>query len=102
MTKHCTTGKYEAHLWDPEKKRPPVSTHCLIMMLFTMMTALADTGLTCGSLQGSAREKGVQVYLGGWESEMHAALVYDIAYYKFWGHCAKTNVRSPFPICIYL
>ena len=25
VTKHCVTGKYEAHLWDPEKKRPPVS-----------------------------------------------------------------------------
>ena len=34
----------------------------------------------------------MQIYLGGWEVELHAALVYDIAYYKFWGHCKKTNV----------
>ena len=37
----------------------------------------------------------MQVYLGGWEFELHAALVYDLAYYKFWGHCSKTNVSNP-------
>ena len=37
----------------------------------------------------------MQVYLGGWEFELHAALVYDLAYYKFWGHCSKTNVSHP-------
>ncbi|KAL3139731.1 hypothetical protein ABBQ38_004036 [Trebouxia sp. C0009 RCD-2024] len=65
VTKHKSTGKFEAHLWD--------SSHIRAMK------------------KQKGRTRGKQIYLGGYESEQAAARAYDMASLKFWGDDAATN-----------
>ncbi|DBB03945.1 TPA: hypothetical protein ACH3X1_013021 [Trebouxia sp. C0004] len=71
VTKHRSTGKFEAHLWD--------SSHIRIVK------------------RKGGRTRGKQIYLGGFDTEQAAARAYDIASLKFWGTGNKTN----FPVSHY-
>mmetsp|Transcript_1745 Transcript_1745/g.6142 ORF Transcript_1745/g.6142 Transcript_1745/m.6142 type:complete len:769 (+) Transcript_1745:331-2637(+) len=62
VTRHRITGRFEAHLWDNEKRGP--------------------------------KQRGRQVYLGGYETEEAAAMAFDRAALKFFGYGTCTN----FPI----
>lgn len=72
VTRHRWTGRYEAHLWDSTCERAPGST--------------------------KGRQKGKQVYLGGYSSEIEAARAFDRAAIKYWGTTAQLN----FPVEDYL
>lgn len=72
VTKHSTTGRYEAHLWD-------------------------STFVRVKSYKGG-RARGKQVYLGGFKSEEQAARAYDIASLKYWGSVIDTNVSNAVPL----
>lgn len=69
VTRHSTTGRYEAHLWDS-----------------TFVRAKASKG---------GRTRGKQVYLGGFKCEVQAARAYDVACLKYWGANTDTNVSTP-------
>ncbi|DBA67306.1 TPA: hypothetical protein ACH3X2_001607 [Trebouxia sp. C0005] len=71
VTKHRSTGKFEAHLWD--------SSHIRIVK------------------KKGGRTRGKQIYLGGFDTEQAAAKAYDIASLKFWGCGTETN----FPVSHY-
>mmetsp|Transcript_22081 Transcript_22081/g.52792 ORF Transcript_22081/g.52792 Transcript_22081/m.52792 type:complete len:254 (-) Transcript_22081:842-1603(-) len=68
VTKHRTTGRFEAHFWDAAAPRPATS-----------------------SKQG--RKRGRQVYLGGFENEEAAARAYDQAVLRFCD--CKTKLNFP-------
>ena len=68
VTKHSTTGRYEAHLWDSTFVR--VKSH------------------------KGGRARGKQIYLGGFKNEQQAARAYDVASLKYWGSGTETNVSS--------
>ncbi|CAI6006714.1 unnamed protein product [Closterium sp. NIES-65] len=69
VTHHCRTGRWEAHIW----KRPANSTS-----KFRGVTHYCRTG----RWEAHVWEEGRQVYLGGFDSEKQAALMYDIAALK--------------------
>jgi hypothetical protein len=72
VTRHSSTGKWEAHLWDGSFVRPKKSK-------------------TSGG-----RSRGRQVYLGGWSSEAAAGTAYDLGALWFWGASAQLNVPPPY------
>jgi len=76
VTKHKITNKWETHLWDATYERPR-----------------AKNGTTKGRLRGR------QVYLGGYETEIAAARVFDLGVLKFFGQ-SKTNELN-FPVTNY-
>ncbi|KAE9620872.1 putative transcription factor AP2-EREBP family [Lupinus albus] len=67
VTRHRWTGRFEAHLWDKS------------------------------SWNNIQNKKGIQVYLGAYDSEETAARTYDLAALKYWGNGATLN----FPIETY-
>ncbi|GMH35484.1 hypothetical protein BSKO_03352 [Bryopsis sp. KO-2023] len=64
-SRHRWTGKYEAHLWDSSVIRKTKAS--------------------------KGRKRGKQIYLGGYETEVHAARAYDRAAIAFWGDSALLN-----------
>jgi len=66
ITRHRTTGRYEAHLWDSAAER------------------------ACSS-SPSGRKRGKQIYLGGYADEIEAAKAYDKAALTFWDDRTRLN-----------
>lgn len=67
VTKHKTTGKFEAHFWDKTYERPQ------------------------NAVLKKPRRKGKQIYLGGFEKEADAAQAYDKAAVAYLGELAELN-----------
>ena len=65
VTKHKITSRWEAHLWDATFERRKSSK--------------------------SGRQRGRQVYLGGWQSELDAARAYDLASLRYFGTRSPLN-----------
>ena len=72
VTKHKITNKWETHLWDATYERPK-----------------AKNGCTKGRLRGR------QVYLGGYQTELAAARVFDLGVLKFFGHSKANELNFP-------
>ena len=103
VTKHRSTGKYEAHLWDSSHIRPIKVNVCtetclkLDLLLISLclpcqFSLFADVDCNWALQKQGGRTRGKQIYLGGYDSEQAAARAYDVASLKFWGDDAKTNV----------
>ncbi|XP_019457513.1 PREDICTED: AP2-like ethylene-responsive transcription factor PLT1 [Lupinus angustifolius] len=61
VTRHASTGRYEAHLWDRS------------------------------IIRDGQPKKGYQVYLGGYDTAEKAARAYDLAALKYWGESSTIN-----------
>ena len=80
VTKHSTTGRYEAHLWDSSSIRPKtvprlrVAHACQMRPLLQLCYRLVPGGLTVhasiAAQQQGGRARGRQVYLGGYATEV--------------------------------
>ena len=103
MTRHSTTGKWEAHLWDGAYSRPKkgkgsggrsrgrqveVYGACTSLLVFDHQDCNAF-----GSNEVAQCTAVIQVYLGGWGTEVAAGTAYDLGALFFWGTAANLNVR---------
>jgi len=72
VTRHKITNKWETHLWDATYERPRAK-----------------------NAGAKGRLKGRQVYLGGYQTEIAAARVFDLGVLKFFGQSKTKDLNFP-------